>query len=302
MQNKPKLSFQQQIEHLKQKGVTFKIYDEKTAISILEKNNYFFRLNQYVKNFQGDVDFAFLVDISTIDMHFRRLVLHLTLDIEHFLKVKIMRNFTNSTSDGYEIVRDFLDSNANIKNKLCQKIDKIKRNDSNLSPSDSILKNCGINLAIWDFIEIIPFGEFIFFSKFFYEKYSDKDFAERIKYGLFNISALRNAAAHNNSLLADMSDNCQKPSHETIIFLTRLLNSSYNSMKNSMKNNTINDFVTSFIIFSKFASKGVKDNFYKEILNFLNNRALKHKEFYANSLLKEKYKFVKEIVEKMKQK
>lgn len=46
---KPKLSLDEQIEHLKDKGILFNIMDESDAKKYLEQNNNYFKLTAYRK-------------------------------------------------------------------------------------------------------------------------------------------------------------------------------------------------------------------------------------------------------------
>ena len=52
---KPKLSYSQQIDHLKQKGVQFTEMSEDEALHYLQYNNDFFKLKSYRKNFNKDI-------------------------------------------------------------------------------------------------------------------------------------------------------------------------------------------------------------------------------------------------------
>lgn len=55
------------------------------------------------------LDFGHLVELSTIDMFLRKLLLKMTIDLEHYLKVKLVNDCQNNPADdGYEVVQAFL--------------------------------------------------------------------------------------------------------------------------------------------------------------------------------------------------
>lgn len=61
------------------------------------------------------------MELSTLDMRLRRLILHATLDIEHFLKVQLIRDVSsNPVEDGYQIVEKFFSENSSVKNSISE--------------------------------------------------------------------------------------------------------------------------------------------------------------------------------------
>ena len=111
----PKLSIPQQIEHMKKKGISFELYKETAARTFLAEHNYYFKLKAYAHNFERykdpekdnryiNLDFAHLVDLSKIDAEFRKIILSMCLDLEHYLKVRMLNHCTMIDEDGYEIV------------------------------------------------------------------------------------------------------------------------------------------------------------------------------------------------------
>lgn len=97
-QQKPFMSPEELVEKLLNKGVTFNYdYTQARAIEYLKKNNNYYKLSSYRKNFTKgddgkyiDLDFSCLVDLGIIDMLFRYQVMRMALDIEHFEKVKLL--------------------------------------------------------------------------------------------------------------------------------------------------------------------------------------------------------------------
>ena len=110
------------IAHMKSKGIRFEIVGEEDAQAFLENNNYYLKLASYRENYEKvsdntkenagqyiNLDFAYLQELSTIDMHLRYLILQMTLDIEHSLKVSLLRDIEhNEKEDGYHIIQKFI--------------------------------------------------------------------------------------------------------------------------------------------------------------------------------------------------
>ncbi|MDR0579320.1 MAG: Abi family protein [Campylobacteraceae bacterium] len=301
---KQKLSVPQQISNLKAKGVEFNYINERKAIKFLEQNTYFFKLRSYRVNYDKDdegryidLDFAYLVDLSVIDMHLRRFTLRLTLDIEHMLKTKLLSDFNASPSDGYDIMQSFFKTTDGIKVKeyIDGQIASVQKHGKH-SPNSYILDRYSEDLAIWNFIEIIQFGHLIKFCNYFYSKYSNTLYA-KIKHSLFNVNFLRNASAHNNCILL-LKDKSAKAQEDMYQFLLQNVNLDRYNIKGFLKNHTINDFIASLVIFDNICSSTkIKLYFFSDLKNFFTDRMLKHKEYYVkNKLLTDSYKFVFAIV------
>lgn len=113
---KPKLTVEEQIEHLKSKGVTFELCDEGEASRILSEQDHYFRLAAYRVLFPkrvggkhdgeyAELDFGQLVDLAGIDQELRRFLLPLTLDVENAAKTKLVEKITdNRNEDGYSVL------------------------------------------------------------------------------------------------------------------------------------------------------------------------------------------------------
>ena len=122
---KPMLSVTDLVAHMKNKGITFNITSEADATAYLHQNNNYFKLTSYRKNYSKytsgtkagkyeNLDFAYLVELARIDVQLRHVILAMCLDIEHFLKVQLIRAVEIAPGeDGYSIVADFVFDNGN---------------------------------------------------------------------------------------------------------------------------------------------------------------------------------------------
>lgn len=197
---KPKLNIKEQVDHLENLGITFDLFSKQKAIEFLTNNNYFFKIKSYAKNYDkyndkySNLDFAYLVEFSTLDMYIRRFILNLSLDTEHLLKVSLNAHFCSNVNEkGYDIVNNFLVKNEFIKKQI---EDKAK----NVSLVKKLVQTYQNNFALWNFIEILSFGDFLKFYQFYFDTYPNKECLEFYSLA-YCVRILRNASAHNNCIL-----------------------------------------------------------------------------------------------------
>lgn len=210
---KKKLTVDEQIEHLKSKGIRFELITESEAKHFLKEHNFFFKCYAYRKNYFKhiagpqkdkyiDLDFAYLVDLSRIDMKLRYFLLEACLDIEHAMKIELINDITeNPYEDGYKITRDFI-------KKYNFNLTEIKPNYCN----DLLKKYSKKEIPIWSFCEIISFGELIKL----YQLY-ERNYPKRLNLKstfLFSVRNIRNAVAHNNCLINDLNNTSKNPTNE----------------------------------------------------------------------------------------
>lgn len=118
------LSVEQLVEKMKNKGITFKYYDEDKAKEFLNNNNYYVKLTAYKTNFNKHdnkyvgLDFLALKDLSTIDMYLKQWVLSACLSVEHSLKVNILKDIQERNIDEFEIVKIILKNILELLTKL----------------------------------------------------------------------------------------------------------------------------------------------------------------------------------------
>jgi hypothetical protein len=322
---KPKLTIKKQIEYLKTKGVKFEIVDEMKAGVFLIQNTYFFKLKTYCENYQKDVtgkyvdlDFAYLVDLSTIDMHLRRFALRLTLDIEHMLKTKLLADFNQSDFDGYNEIALFLDTQDGSKvKKFIEQQAKDAKDNKNYSPNSPMLLEQDLSdLPIWRFVEVIQFGHLISFCNHFYQllyktnennrikdksKFIEIDRAcqnyESIKHSLFNVKCLRNASAHNNCILQLREDNASiKKTTYQFLFQNSL--STKAQINTFLRNHTISDFITSLLVINAVCSSdAIKYYCFAELKELFEGRISRNCKYYKNNgFFVEIYEFMLKVI------
>ena len=114
----------QLITHMKNKGVAFSIISEADAKLHLDMHNNYFKLTSYRKNYTKtttgpnagkyeNLEFAHLIELARLDTEIRHLLLQMTLDVEHFMKVALIkavedRMDTVGDEDGYKIIEGYL--------------------------------------------------------------------------------------------------------------------------------------------------------------------------------------------------
>ena len=301
---KEKLTIDGQIMHMRQKlGICFDIYDEELAKEFLMYNNYYFKIKSYAKNYEKyirgantgkyiDLDFAYLLELSRIDMYFRRVIIKMTLDIEHFLKTQLLRNFMeNDNEDGYNIVKDLFSAYPYIKKNIDEKCKS--------SASRDLILKYNSNFAIWNIVEVLSFGDFIKLYEIYFKKYKARD--DVINY-LWSVKFLRNAAAHNNCLLNSLRvpySNTIKPNKKINTFISKIAGINKDARKKKMKNPIIHDFVVMLYVFNiVVTSKNIKKHSMEELKDLIDNRFTVNKSYFIeNQVLVSYYNFIKKIVD-----
>lgn len=209
---RPMMKISEMIPYLKDKNIKFEFFLESEAEKYLRENNNYYNVTAYKNNFQKyqcgkyinkyiDLDFAYLVDLSIIDYRIRLLLFKMVIDIEHYLKIRILNTIEELESeDGYNVVNLYLEydyNNDKCPRRLHESIRKKVTNDyyNKIFQKYVIDGNTKIqNIPIWKFLEIITFGELINFFDFFTNKYDLND--KKYIFILREVNKLRNAVAH----------------------------------------------------------------------------------------------------------
>ena len=316
---KPMLCVNEMISYLKNKNIKFEYISESDALKYLKDNNNYYNLTSYKHNFEKymfdgkfidkyiDLDFAYLKDLSIIDYRVRLVLFKMIINIEHYLKMKILNTIENiDEEDGYRIVNLYLDKDFNsdkfpkkLHNSIFKKVGS-EYYQKIFSKYDLDKDKKLENIPIWEFLEIITFGELVNFYEFYTREYRLREESKDV-YILRDIVKLRNAVAHNSCILSDLGnkDNNYPVSYKIINFLESCDVGKEMRIK-KLSNSRIKQITYVFYMFNEnVTSDGIKENVINEINDLFYNRIIYHKEYYNNNeLLKSVYSYFEKIIEK----
>lgn len=308
---KSKYSIDEQLKNLEDKNVQFNIMSKEEAREYLQNSTYYFKLKSYEKSFEYNVlknqyinlEFAYLVELSKLDMYLRELIIRISLHTEHFLKVKLIDDLTkNEKEDGYHVIRELF-------SKYPFMVDHINQKKYNSACADLIHKYEN-NWAAWNLIEVLSFGDFIKLYELYYSLYPEQT-NEVASDLIWPLKFIRNASAHNNCLLNTL----RKPyvythlydkKRRTIIVnkrLVSLLSSvpviTKNNRKKKITNPIIHDFVASLFLFDEICTSQVfKMKIFTEVKEFVDGRLIKNKEFFNfDNVFTTIYDFIRNVVD-----
>ncbi len=207
MDNQEYLSVHDQIIYLKERNVKFDLMNEKAAKDILLHESYFHKLLNYKSvlsrfhleeqdDFNG-IDFNDLVELKQIDNVLRELFNDITLEIEHYFKVLILRHVDcNPKRCNHYFYYDIVDVDKvyRINNRMKK---RIKNYDDYYSRKH--LKKFPDQKPIWVLNEYLSFGEVLEIFTSYTRIYKLREFDTLITY-LKEAKLIRNITAHNNTL------------------------------------------------------------------------------------------------------
>lgn len=227
-----KYSVSKQIKYLKhKKGILFDEMSEDSARQVLQNRTYYYKVTCFRKNFTKnqndrytDVDFAILNDLAVIDMRLRYLLLHLTLDLEHALKTRLVESITLSDEDGYSILHEFDEHERkkyesrfegtsgnkaryrDIQSMHMRKVDAHEYDYHLINAYDP--KNPdGKPLPVWVFLEKVSYGGLEKFIHFYIKsKKSNYKILKPATDLLMYSKRIRDAAAHNRPILMNIGN------------------------------------------------------------------------------------------------
>lgn len=291
------------IKHLNGKGCKFNIVTESEAREFLSESNYYLKLAAYRENYEKsnfgknagkykNLEFAYLKELSTIDMHLRKLIFNMCTDIEHSIKVRLLKNAEdNEEEDGYNSVRRFvsldmsrLKSINNYQSEYCK----------------DLINKYYPYFPIWVYVELISFGELAHFCGFYNELYKINflDIDNRL---LNSVRDLRNASAHNSCLINRLNTGNNKPLSEIDKYIDGISGIGPSSKNKKLRNKFIYDFVTLIYVYFKIIQSSKMREKQKEMLKDLICVRMQQNIHYfdSNLLVKSSFDFLKKVVDNL---
>lgn len=309
---KPLLTIDEQIEKLLKKGITFDLCSKEDAKEFLKNHNNFFRITSYRKNYDkfpsGEnkgkyryLDFKYLQELSIIDMHLRYMIIKMCLDIEHCLKLDLLRK-AERYDDGFQIIDEFFkeESNNYIKKDIYYKRNSNYCHDLVASyfkfddHSQTVLDYS--KCRIWVLLEVLTFGQFVNFYNFFHDFHRIKN---KYSANINAVKSLRNACAHNNCILANLRpDSSCYPNVNITRFVSRNSKIGRTAREKNLSKRTVLEFVTMLYVYDIFVSEDLKKHRIIELKELVNNRMKKNGNFFENQqMLLASYDFLKKVVD-----
>ena len=317
--DKPKQTAKQLVAKMKnEKGINFKYTTETEAENYLANVNTYLRTAAYRKNYQKykkginsgkyiGLDFAYLQELSTIDMHFRFIVSKMCLDIEHDLKVKMLKDIEGDMStDGYDIVKNFLAKNPYI-------VGKLEANSASPFTSDLIYKYFTIDsiyntvkqknenkiaayddCPAWVLLEMLTFGDFIKFYEFYY---STRKFSKLSTPVINLVKSLRNGAAHNNCILSDLEHGTSRAPSEISQEISKIKSINSNQRQKKLSCRPMLEFICLLYVYRLVVSDKVKYHRVKELKDLFFIRMHEKSGFFKNNeLIRSNYEFACKVI------
>lgn len=314
---RPMMKISEMVPYLKEKNIKFEKITETEAENYLRDNNNYYNITSYKYNFERyfidgefvdkfiDLDFAYLKDLAIIDHRLRLILFKMIIDIEHYLKIRILNLIENiDEEDGYRIVNMYLEKDYNdekfpkkVHNSIFKKVGSEYYNKI-FSKYDIDKDKKLENIPIWEFLEIIIFGELVNLYEFFSTEYDLKNEKKNV-FILREIVKLRNAVAHNSCVLCDLDkkDNTFKPDYKIVSFLNNC-GIRKETRDNKLSNSRIRQITYTLYMFNEIVTSiGVKTNIVNDINELFYERIISHKEYYNNNeLLKSIYAYFDKII------
>lgn len=282
------LTVDEQCSLMARHGIKFHLCPRDEARRFLQHNTYFFKIKAFDKNFRRDengmyqnLDFAYLRDLSTIDFKLRALILRMTGDIEHALRVRFNNLVMRVHDDGYQTIRDY----ENDQRTWCAEHGRTYKLNDDYRKSvytEGMIDKYMEYKPIWLFWETCSLNSLILCYRSFLTHRGFYDITYSLLYG---VRLLRNAASHHNCLLIPPSEKVNRTDALKTLLEVFLPDSelSKRAMMLADTDPLIHDLACVVISYLNLVeSSGMREDNGKRIGEFL-GRMCRHEVWYRNS-------------------
>jgi abortive infection bacteriophage resistance protein len=305
-----------------EKGVTFEHMTESMAIEYLRSKNNYMRTASYRKNYDKHtsgtnkgkyihLDFSYLAELSTIDMHLRIILLQMCIDFEHALKVAVLAAIeSNPFENGYSIVDRFLSKNSDIKVSIEKKADSIFTGnliDKYFNLCYVVENNGNVNTRIlnfdcpaWVLVETIGYGELIRFIGFYNSEYPNYRVQAPERNILNPVRSLRNACAHNNCLLNNLRPHGTQPPPIISKYIVGFKSIGKEERKNKLSCRPLFEIVCLLYAYISVVPESMVSHRIIEFNAFIDERMFKHINYFENNdLIQTSFHFPKKVLDNL---
>lgn len=270
-------------------NVVFTLETEDQAATFIEVNNYWTKLVRYVQCFNvnesepkkgkpSNLDFCYLKDMSSIDMHFRKALISLSLDVEHSLKTKMLNHMSNNDDFDEQLFLSTL--RATFSNGFRNMLKHAKTSNYSSDIAYRYIKSK--KKRFHTIVELFSFGELVKSAELYMNKYPD--FLSELEHLLlFNSKMLRNAAAHNNAILITLNPMFRKTisDRDEIIKIIRTLKLPSRLRTRIHKYQLFVDFICLLRAANIFCSPAIKKVRIEELKDLFDNRCTRNSDYYT---------------------
>ena len=305
---KPLLTPDELIAHMKEKGIGFNIVTEDQAKDFMANSNYYMKLASYRCNYDKYLDkttgtfkyrnleFAYLQELSTLDMRLRYIILEMCLDLEHCLKVKLLNHIaTNDKEDGYNIIRKFLNANDGENIRFLNNIKKHNKSEY----CKNLIEKYHPYYPAWVFVELVSFGTLTYLCEFYNTEYGysiiDKKFLNTIR-------DVRNASAHSTCMINRLFDRVpSQPDIRIVNYVKTVPGIGNTSRTNNLSYRVVYDFVTLLYVYNEvITSQKMKDKRKNQLKGLFGNRMVRNKDYFNNNQrIVSVFSFTKKIIDNL---
>lgn len=302
-----------------EKGITFNYMDTSEAESYLNDKNNYLRTASYRKNYDKhpggenegkyiQLDFAYLVELSRLDMYLRSHLLQMCIDIEHALKVAIISDIEkNPSEDGYTIVDQFLAQNQDVLDSISKKVDSVFTGElikkyfelCYVVDLNYGTLRTGIYQAdcpVWVLVEILAFNDFLRFVNFYEGLYPGRLNAN---INLLNtVRNLRNACAHNNCILTSLRIRATQPAAVVSRRVSQISTIAKEERRNKLSCRPLFEIACLLMEYERWVSEPLRSKRLTALKKFAHGRMMSHSGFFTgNQLVSTSLAFLQKIID-----